>query len=71
MTKREAHKIAIRLAYQAVQKAVDAGGDEAANLAVDGGADEGATLADQIKIDAALDEIAQRLYERWKKHDPV
>lgn len=47
--------MALRLAYEAVQKAVDCGGVEAGNY------------DDQAKVDSALDVIAQRLYERWKQ----
>jgi hypothetical protein len=55
MTKREARRIALRLAYEAVQKAVDGGGKEVEDF------------DDQRKIDEALDEIAQRMFERWHR----
>jgi hypothetical protein len=55
MTKREARRIALRLAYEAVQKAIDGGGEEAV------------TVEDQAKIDNALDEIVQRLFERYDR----
>lgn len=57
MTKREAHRIALRLAYEAVEKAVGAGGAEA-----------GDDLDGQKKIDDALDAIAQQLYERARRY---
>lgn len=57
MTKRQARVIALRLAYEAVQKACDCGGEEA------GAGTE--AYDDQIKIDRALGDLAQRLYERW------
>jgi hypothetical protein len=53
--KRAARRIAVRLAYEAVQKAVDGGGNE------------GATEDDQMLIDAELDAIAQRMFERWMR----
>ncbi len=56
MTARQAHRVAMRMAYEAVQKAVDCGGDEM-GLDVDG----------QRKVDAALDRIAQAMYERCEK----
>ena len=59
MTKREARVLATKIAYEALQKAVQCGGDEA-GLTVE--AEE-----DQIKIDNALDDIAQVMYERWKR----
>ncbi len=55
MTRRQAHVIALGIAYRAVAKALQAGGDEA-----------GDHYDDQGKVDDALDAIAQRLYERWK-----
>jgi hypothetical protein len=54
MTKREANRIALRLAYEAVQKALDSGGPDVTNE------------DDQRKIDLALDSIAQRMFERWE-----
>lgn len=55
MTKREARRIALRLAYEAIQKAVDGGGDECADY------------EDQAKVDKALDEIAQQFYCRLNR----
>ncbi len=57
MNKREAKKIAYKIAYRFVQQALDGGGDEARSEFAD------ATVADQRKIDDALDAIAQRLFE--------
>lgn len=59
LTKREAHRIALRLAYEAIEKALRGGG-------VAAGQDEDA----QQKIDDALDAIAQRMYERAKRGEP-
>lgn len=55
MNKRDARRVALRLAYEAVQKAVDGGGEEFP--------DEDA----QQKVDVALDAIAQRLFEQWER----
>lgn len=52
LSKREARRIATRLAYEAVQQTLQIGNSE------------GATYEDQLLIDNALDAIAQRLYER-------
>lgn len=56
MNKREARRIALRLAYEAVQKAVDTGGDECLNE------------DDQRKVDQALDDIAQQMFNKLDKH---
>jgi hypothetical protein len=56
MNKRQARRIAYNIAYRFVQQALDGGGDEAAY--------RGASESDQKKIDAALDSIAQQLFER-------
>lgn len=56
MTRRQAKKIAYRIAYRFVQQALDGGGYEAAYT--------DAPDEDQRRIDAALDEIAQMLFER-------
>ena len=55
MTKRQAHVIALRIAYNAINKACGVGGDETDNE------------DDQQKIDDALDTIAQRMYERMRR----
>jgi hypothetical protein len=56
MTKRQARVRALRLAYEALQKAVDGGGQECGN-----------DYEGQLKVDAALDAIAQRMFERWQR----
>ena len=53
MTKQHAKKVAYGIAYRFVQQAIETGGDEAQ-----------ADTEDQAKIDAALDEIAQMLFNR-------
>lgn len=55
MTKREARVLAAKTAYFAVEKSIGVGGNEADDT--DG----------QAKVDSALQEIAQRMYERWKR----
>lgn len=57
MTKRRAKKIAHGIAYRFVQQAIDSGGNE---VIVEG---VYATEQDQKKVEAALDEIAQRHFE--------
>lgn len=49
---REAHARALRLAYEAIEKAVNAGGEEY---------DDDAS---QLRLEDALDTIAQRMFER-------
>lgn len=56
MNKREAARVAHRIAYRFLQQALDGGGFEAIE-------DYGGTSADQKKIDDALDAIAQRHFE--------
>ena len=53
MTKREAKRIAYAIAYRFVQSSIDVGGSEA-----------GVDYETQQKIDNALDDIAQSLFER-------
>lgn len=56
MNRKQARLIALRLAYEAVQKAVDAGGKEA-----------GVDVEAQKKIDAELDRIAQQMFDKWQR----
>lgn len=55
MTKTQARVVALRLAYNALHKAHEAGGEEEADYDA------------QAKIDDALDALAQAAYERWAK----
>ncbi len=55
MNKREARRIALRIAYQGMRKAIDAGPTEGGDPA-----------EDDPKVEDALDTIAQQMYERWQ-----
>ncbi len=57
MTRREAHVIGLRWAYEALQKAVDCGPGEDIN----------GSAEDQAKCDAELDLICQMMFERWDR----
>lgn len=58
MTRREAHVVALGLAYTAIQKSVEAGPEQ----------EEGdRPHADQVKIEEALAALAQAAYNRWRR----
>lgn len=56
MTRRDATRLAYRIAYRFVQTALEVGGTKADR--------DGLTPEDQQKVEDALDTIAQRFYER-------
>lgn len=56
MTKGEAKRVAHRIAYIYLQRAIDVGGSEFEQYL-------NATEKDQLKIDKALDELSQRHFE--------
>jgi hypothetical protein len=57
MTKRQAKRIAHRIAYRFLQQALDVGGDEALVECPE------STEADQKKVEDALDQLTQRHFE--------
>ncbi len=61
MNKREARRLAHRIAYRFVQQAIQVGGDEVFRD------NPKATQADQQKVEDALDDIAQWHYEKGNK----
>lgn len=56
MTKKEVRRYALELAYKALQKAADCGGDEF-----------GADHNTQVKVEKELDRLTQAAYDRWQR----
>lgn len=57
MNRKQARIVALRWAYEAIQKAVDCGPTEDIN----------GSPKDQAKCDNELDLIAQRIFDQWQR----